>query len=232
MSLKWQTTWQSSVLIQGLILPNIYTATVTFDFNTSEKEKQIVSFDRMQFLFNGILANNMLANVENPLVTDLYNLTDTVINTLPSEPYDEILAAIIMSKIIAITENNILVDQVDVSSSLGNDISNTVTIEDLAEIDYFGGNAITAADPNTLPWWNRSGVDMTDIILFDKDSPIKIIHDSASWEDYELGWIAEKEEIVTTAEPAKVIMMNRWKPKVIKGGKDDGSRPMGPTDTN
>lgn len=225
MILTWSTSWQSTALVQDTILPNTYEATIAFEFNTPEREKQLVSFDRMQFLFNGILTGGMVASAANPLVSKLYKDFNTTINTLPLDPLDEAIAAVIMSKLVAITDNNVLIERVDVSSSLGDDICNTVYYDDLPNLEYLYHNCIKDADPSTEPWWHRPGVDMTDIIMFKKNAPEKIIHDSQGWEDYGLGWI--QEEIVPEVKgPAKVISMHGWKPKIIRGGKD-GTRPMG-----
>jgi len=229
MNLTWGTNWQSTVLVQDVILPNTYDATVAFEFNTPVKEKQMVAFDRMKFIFDMILAGNMIANVENPLVGKLYETTNTTINTLPIDPLDEAMAAVIMSKIISVTDNNILIDRIDISSSLGDNITNSVYIDDLEDLDYLRQNAIAVADPNTPAWWFRPEVDVTDIIVLKKKTA-KIIHDSQKWEDFGLGWDKE-EEVIEPKGPAKIIKMHGWKPKIIKGGKD-GTRPMGSTITD
>ena len=232
MNLTWDTSWQGMALINDMLLPNTYHASISFQFNTPERDKQLVAFDRMEYLFSQVLSGSIIADVSNPLVSVLENTLDTMINTLPTDPLDETIASVLLSKLIAITEDHILFDGISLSSSLGDHIVNSVSIEDLPAYTFLYNNALTAHKKDYISWWHRSGIDPSDI-MSEKDNVISIVSLKEDWDTVELGWVSSEEvvdEATEIKEPAKVINMHGWKPKIIAGGRD-GTRPMGPTST-
>ena len=217
--LSWHTSWQSTILVEKMILPNHFSMSVEFESGAGNDLEQMVAFDRIKYLLNNIIEGCLFASVDHPLISKLEKNFDDYIVTLPTDPMDNVIASVLFSKIISIVEGRLDISSVTFSSRLGEDVSNYIDIDDLSGMDYMIKNKIKEAT-GTAAWWHRPDAGSTDIILTTKDK-VSVMHDKQEWVDYDLDWDSIK--MTLTKEDAAVVKLpaNNWKPHVIPGGKDE-----------
>ena len=124
--LSWHTNWQSTMLVDQIILPNHFSINIEFEAGDSNELEQLVAFDRIKYYINTVLEGSLFANIDNPLVNKLEKSFNVYIITLPSEPMDHIIASVVFSKIISIVEGRLDIHSVTFSSRLGEEVSNYI----------------------------------------------------------------------------------------------------------
>jgi hypothetical protein len=217
--LSWHTNWQSTMLVDQIILPNHFSINIEFEAGDGNELEQLVAFDRIKYYINTVLEGSLFANIDNPLVNKLEKSFNVYVITLPSEPMDHIIASVVFSKIISIVEGRLDIHSVTFSSRLGEEVSNYIDTESLASMGYMINNKVKATT-GTLAWWHRPDAGSSDIITVGKDK-VSVVIDKQEWVDFDLGW--ESVKIPNGKDAASVVKLpvKSWKPKIIPGGKEE-----------
>ena len=218
--LSWHTSWQSTMLVDQILLPNYFSINIEFEAGDSNELEQLLAFDRVKYYINDVLEGSLFANIDNPLVNKLEKSFNVYIITLPSEPMDHIIASVVFSKLISIVEGRLDIHSVTFSSRLGEEVSNYIDIESLASMDYMINNKVKATT-GTPAWWHRSDAGSSDIITVGKDK-VSVVIDKQDWSDFDLGWESAKQlPVGKDAAPVIKLPVKNWKPKIIPGGKEE-----------
>jgi hypothetical protein len=205
--LSYECEFETVIVLDEYINPNKYKIKIYFDIETDNGDHQNTAFERIKIMLEAIFSNSMLINLNNPLLQILAKKTKQRIITLPTEPLDVIVAALLYSKLNAIVEGNLNIQQIDVCSSQADNICvhfDTDFAEDFQSLDceYY---KVT----EQKPWWQRSDPSTGDWFEFGKKDT-KFHLQKASW-DKTLQWNNISAE--DAASP-------KWKPTVIHGGKE------------
>ena len=217
--LSWHTNWQSTMLVDQIILPNHFSINIEFEAGDSNELEQLVAFDRIKYYINTVLEGSLFANIDNPLVNKLEKSFNVYVITLPAEPMDHIIASVVFSKIISIVEGRLDIHSVTFSSRLGEEVSNYIDTESLASMGYMINNKVKATT-GTLAWWHRPDAGSSDIITVGKDK-VSVVIDKQEWVDFDLGWESAKIPNGKDAAPVIKLPVKSWKPKIIPGGKEE-----------
>ena len=206
------------MLIDKMLIPNYFSMGIEFLSTGDDGMEQVLAFDRMQCIIETMMSGAVFANVSNPLVPKLHKNFSAYIVTLPAEPIYYIIAATLFSKLISVVEGRLIVDSVSLSSKMGSDIINIIHEDELAGMDWMSKHPIKDATGNDA-WWHRTDAGCTDILLPGKDRST-VIHDVQYWKIFELDWNSAKSP-VDTKEAQVVKFPDKWKPRIIDGGKND-----------
>ena len=139
----------------------------------------------------------------------LQKKTRQQIITLPTEPLDVIIAAVIYSKLNAICEGRLNISKVKIKSIQGDNIwvhFDEDFANDFGSLDCEFYKSIK----DEMPWWQRSDPSSGDWFEINKKE-LKFHKQKTVW-DKTLFWPEEK-----TVDNKKE---SRWKPQVIDGGKE------------
>ena len=109
--LEWSTDFTSTILLHDAVVPNTYTIKIKFNSNTDNINNQNRAFDRIKYFFRSMMHNGMIMNYKNINAETLAQFADKII-MIPEEPFDQIMVAIIHSKLINIVEGNIQITEV------------------------------------------------------------------------------------------------------------------------
>jgi hypothetical protein len=204
--LSYKVKWNSVIALEDYINPNKYTVKIHFDIVTDSGNEQNVAFELCEVFIKAILDNAILISLDNPLLPILKKKTKQRIVTLPTEPLDLVVAAMLYFKLNAITEERLIITQVDLKSDQGEDIwihfdQDFAADSSLYQIEIF-------EKLNEMPWWTRSDVSHSDWFEENKKE-IKFHKHSAEW-DKTLLWDQDETKLEKTPS---------WKPKIIDGGK-------------
>jgi hypothetical protein len=207
--LSYDCTWDTVIALDDWLGPNKYECQIYFDINTDNGDEQNTAFERCQVMLETIFHHSLFININNPLMSTFQKKTKQKIVTLPTEPLDVIVAAVIYSKLNAIVEDRLSIVKVKIRSVQGDKIWVHFD-EDFAndfgslECEYY------KSIKDEVPWWNRPDPSSGDWFEINKKE-LKFHKQKTTW-DKTLLWSSEK-----ATETKKE---SRWNPQVIDGGKE------------
>ena len=164
--------------------------------------KAIIGFQRLKVWLEGILDYIILIDVNSDLLSILQEKVGNHIMVIPGKPDDALLAALLHSKISAITEDLLEIFTISLKATDTNDIERLYRCPDkhypLPGIEYFDGDAA-----HDVPWWYRSTIDVRE---FDKTDDVEEI----AW--YSADPLADiGKEYLTNDTEADIIVFDAWK---------------------
>ena len=196
--LEWNTSFTSTILLHDSIVPNLYNITIKFNSNTDNINNQNRAFDRIKYFFHNMLNNGLIMNYKNVNADTLSQYADKII-MIPEEPFDQIMVAIIHSKLINIVEGNIQITEVRLDSWQGDNVIYTSEAFGITKL-------FTEGDFGDVQWWQH-----TKPITFNPSDPEYVI---AEWKDFNLEFDKNKEK------PQNKKKKKKFNPTIIDGGKD------------
>lgn len=173
--LEYTMGFTAGIYWEGRMVMNNYVARFYMLTNCDEPANQNIAFERLKhFVFNE-LNSTIFVSREHEQVCQQYVNAGLKITTLPAEPVDQILGIMLYCKLNAVMEDRIIVNEVELSSSLG---ENMVYLH--------------AGDENLGPfqstgWWHDSDPIHCDITLVDSDKVVAM-HRAGVWRELDLAW--------------------------------------------
>lgn len=205
--LSYEATWDSVICLEDWLSPNKYTAKIYFDIETDSGDHQNIAFERCKIFVETLMHNSLLINMDNPLVQTLHKTTKQKIITLPNEPLDVIIAAILYHKLNAISEGNMIINQIKIKSDQGDNVWVHFD-EDFAMAFGSLENSMYEKINSEKPWWYRPDASSCDWFEI-KKKEVKFHLHKVAW-DKSLSWDTDEDN-----KKSNLL----WKPHVIDGGK-------------
>jgi hypothetical protein len=207
--LSYDCTWDTVIVLDNWLGPNRYECKIYFDIETENGDEQNIAFERCQIMLETIFNHGVFININNPLLLTFQKKTKQKIITLPTEPLDVIVAAVIYSKLNAVCEGRLNIAKVKIKSVQGDNI--WVHFDEDFANDFGSLDCdLYASLKNEMPWWQRPDPATGDWFEVNKKE-LKFHKQNSIW-DKTLLWPEGK-----TLELKKE---SRWKPQVIDGGKE------------
>jgi len=194
--LEWSTEFTSTILLHESVVPNTYTVRIKFNSNTDNINNQNRAFDRIKYFFQSMMHNGMIMNYKNINADTLAQFADKII-MIPEEPFDQIMVAIIHSKLINIVEGNIQITEVKLESWQGDDVAYTSESYGITKLFIEG-------DFGEVQWWQHAKP-----VTFNPSDPDYKIPE---WKDFNLEFDKKKEKPQNKKS-------KKFNPTIIDGGK-------------
>lgn len=182
--------FQACVHFQDTFLMNIYEFTLIIEVNTDNIREQNVAMDRIKYLVYESIENSIFVNFTDTKAIENYTKAGLKVCVVPEEPYDQIIALLLLLKLNAICENKLKIIDIKITSKLSDDVKFNENIDTAT-------NAITTAG-----WWNEIHPNLCSSSQNKKEKIVKLVKDS--WNELGLGWKEKKvksAEIVFTTHP-------------------------------
>lgn len=185
-------------VIENALLPNSFEVGVTFSVNTPNTHEQNVAFQRIKHLVNEELNCTIIVHKTSPIFKTLNKFQNKIV-VLPDDGPDWMLSCALLFKLNAIAEGRFTINQVEVSSSLGDHISYYAIWEEKDLV------AESLSDLQTADrWWNNSDICFNRFQKFN------------TWKAIGLDWQLQK-----TAQDVNIEKVIQFKPKIVKGGNSN-----------
>lgn len=177
--LKKILSWSSGLVYGDDFMVNNYTAQIHFVTNTSDIQAQNIAYERIKAWVD-IMDDAIFIHDQNALVKSYSNIGARLI-PLPVEPVDQIIGIMLYLKLNAITEDRLVVMDVEISSDKGDGM---IYLHDHKEptLESMLGDS-WCSDPRPV-WDNHK-----------KRSGGKIVNlgRQSEWKDHDLAWEAKNE---------------------------------------
>jgi hypothetical protein len=187
MNVRLQKTWawNSGIVYDGNYTINEYLATVHMTTVTDDHVQQNIAYERMKYWFDAVMTNAVFVNQESDLV-DAYRVTGQRVMTLPNDPIDQIMGMMLYLKLNAITENRIVITDVELSSNEGDHMT------------YIHSVGETVGPFESEGWWLESGLAYTNVVKPRGKSKVVNLVRFPEWANVGLGWEENPEQTAST----------------------------------
>jgi hypothetical protein len=178
MSVKLEKTFsfQAGVHFQDKFLMNLYDFTLSMEVLTDCIIEQNIAMERIKYFLFDCLENSIFVNEKEKKVIDNYSTAGIKVCTVPDDPYDQIIATILLLKLRAITESRLLITDIYLVSKLSDDVKFWLEIDDIESMYTNEG------------WWNKSSTCITDAPKSNKKDKILKLFNNTEWNDVGLHW--------------------------------------------
>jgi hypothetical protein len=223
--LTWTTEFMATAILEDYICANAYTMTISFDSLTDDAAEQSVALRRLRSFVDTVLEGSVLIWMEDTRLDQFREWTtqaSQALITLPSEPSDMAMVAVLWHKLNSIAEGKLNVETLSLSSRAGDDI--TIHFNSEFADDSNLASAEKFEPLGTLPWWFRTDASTFDQIVIG-EGDVKLNIDSREWGE---GLIfVDPAERKNRAKLKKVVdndatdlqTKGKFKPEIIDGGK-------------
>jgi len=178
--LQYDLDFLGGIYYQDLLQLNQYRVSLNLTTQTTNPADTNIAMERLKCFVLGELESTVFINQAMMERGELMNMMGINITTLPEEPVDQIIGIMLFQKLNAIMEGRMIVDSLDISSSLGDNI-------------WYQHDDQDSVGPFAQPgWWNDSGPGHSLLPLTAADNVVKITDNQ--WREYDLEWPEETAE--------------------------------------
>jgi len=167
----------------------------TYDFllsmlvETDIPKEHTIAMDRFDLFIKNAATNAVFINEDKHEEIEKYEEAGLKIITLPGEPFDQIVAMVLLLKLNAIMENRIKITDITISSLLGEGIRYPIVTETAENADMMLGDK----------WWHNSDMETTNqtVFKFEPENNIVKLFDDSIWAQYDLSWKDKPKNLLT-----------------------------------
>ncbi len=168
--------FQTGLYFENKFHVNVYDIAASMLVETDSIKEQNIAMDRAIHFLTEVLSNSILVHSANSDVIKKYENVDLRVCELPQEPYDQIIAMVVLLKLNSIMENRLKITDLVIGSSLSDGVRFNI-VSEVAESTFSGKH-----------WWNSSCLAITNHRTdgIDHDKVIKLFNDD--WTGLGLSW--------------------------------------------
>ena len=168
--------FQAGLYFEDKFHIGVYDITLSMLVETESIKEQNIAMDRIIHFLYEVMQNSVLVSSDNQDIIKKYQSVDLHVCELPKEPYDQILAMILLLKLNSITEDRLKITDLVMSSSLSDGVRYNV-VSEVAESAFSGRY-----------WWNSAciAINSLDYEIGDPSKVIKLFTDD--WVNLGLSW--------------------------------------------
>jgi len=159
----------------GELQMNSYTVKLFILTNSLDGTINNIALDRIKYFVYREMDSTIFINHKDEDQCRLYLDANIKITTIPEEPIDQLVGIMLFNKLTAIVEDRLIIDEIEISSGLGDGIiymhSQEENIDDLPIPD----------------WWATSDLAHCDAKFLDDDEYITLANVTI-WRDLDLQW--------------------------------------------
>lgn len=168
--------FQTGLHFENKFHVNVYDITLSMLVETDSIKEQNIAMDRAIYFLTEVLSNSILVHSANSDIIKKYENVDLRVCELPQEPYDQIIAMVVLLKLNSIMENRLKITDLVIGSSLSDGVRFNI-VSETAESTFSGKY-----------WWNSPCLLITNHIsdCIDHNKVIKLFNDD--WTGLGLSW--------------------------------------------
>jgi hypothetical protein len=189
--------FQSAIHIDNSFVINPYKISLWMDVHTESVDEQNIAMDRIKYFIDEGLDNCLFISVmQDKNTIENYLKAGIKICTLPDEPFDQVVAAVILCKVNAITEGKLLVTEIKIKSRICDEVEFYISSDE--EIEFLNESEkhwYTTSNTSNNDWTKKSSK---------KEKIVELKKEVLDWADLGLGWNNK----LKITEDADVVYLN------------------------
>ena len=178
--IKQQFAFQAAVYVEETFLMNIYEITLKMHVVTGDSKEQNIAMSRINYMIEDCFQNCVFVHQTETAVIEKYIAANLKVSTTPDEPYDQLLAILLLTKLNIITEGRLLITDITLSSGLSDGI----------EFLYSPALEHTPLTTGIFNWWNELNTKIVDFPKREtkKEKIVKLVKKTNDWAHLNLEW--------------------------------------------
>ena len=178
--IKQQFAFQAAVYVEETFLMNIYEITLKMHVVTGDSKEQNIAMSRINYMIEDCFQNCVFVHQTETAVIEKYIAANLKVSTTPDEPYDQLLAILLLTKLNIITEGRLLITDITLSSGLSDGI----------EFLYSPALEHTPLTTGISNWWNELNTKIVDFPKREtkKEKIVKLVKKTNDWAHLNLEW--------------------------------------------
>jgi hypothetical protein len=167
---------QTAVHYNGKFNTNTYSITLSMLVEEcDDPDEPNIAMDRATYFIENYIQSSLLINIDEKIAVERYKTAGINICELPSEPHDQIFAAVLLLKLNAIMEGRIKITDLLIGSAMSNGVRYNV-VSEVAESTLSGNY-----------WWNKMCLATCDESELTTGNVVKLFEDDP-WIETGLSW--------------------------------------------
>jgi len=157
---------------------NSYQIGLNIEVNTIEIREQNIAMERIK-LFLATLEDCVFVNEQEKAAIENYKKAGLKVCTLPDDPYDQVVAVVLMKKLNTITEEKLTIYDISILSLVCDDVKFYVSIHDQTEYDEIKNS-----------WWTQNNIAIIDDVKksHKKDKIVPLHKNTLDWNNVGLNF--------------------------------------------
>jgi hypothetical protein len=173
-------SFTAGIHYNGELQMNNYTVKLFILTNSLDGTINNIALDRIKYFVYREMDSTIFINHKEEEQCRLYLDANIKITTIPEEPIDQLVGIMLFNKLTAIVEDRLIIDEIEISSGLGDGIV------------YIHSQEENVDDLPIPEWWSTSDLAHCDAAFLDDDEYITLAN-MTIWRDLELQWPDEAE---------------------------------------
>lgn len=171
-------TFKAAAHYDDTFIINLYNLIMYMDVTTEDVREQNIALERIKYITEVCLENCIFVDYKNTKAIEAYSKANIKVCSLPEEPFDQVVAAVLLSKFNAITEKKLFVNEIEICSDLCDDVKFFVSHDE--NIEFYAKNGV---------WWTDNSP-----LIFDlpkkikKDKIVELRKELGDWNTIGLSW--------------------------------------------
>ena len=164
---------------EGKFTINTYLLKLNMEVATEDIREQNIAMERIKYLLEECFDSCVFVDQQDIAALDNYTKAGMKVSTIPDGPYDQIIGAVLMNKFNTVTEKMLYIDEIQISSVIGDDVDFYIASDD--DIPLLGtGNH----------WWRENNTSISDWVKKPnkKDKIVELKKEIPDWSDIGLSW--------------------------------------------
>lgn len=182
-------SFDSGIHHDGSFMVNRYQLTLHLDIHTDNIRCQNIALERIKYIIEGCLENSVLVNEKCSDAISKFQEAGLKVCSLPDDPYDQVVAAILLRKLNAITEGKVEATEIVILSKICDGVNFFISAD---ESHSFG--------IGTGKWWSENSPSICSHPKKEHTKIVEIRKESPTWVELGLTW--EDQEVSNDNEIA------------------------------
>jgi hypothetical protein len=182
--IKFPITFTAGIFYGGNLQMNNYMVNLSMLTNSMDGAINNIALDRIKYFIYHEIESSIFINSADTERCAKFIDAGLKITTIPDEPVDQLIGIMLYYKLAAITEERLIIDEIEISSSLGDGLV------------YMHGEHENVDELAVPDWWKTVDLVHCDTELIEPDE-IVTLADLNVWRDLNLDWPSEEEESET-----------------------------------
>ena len=178
--LRTSISFVAGVFYEGMVRMNNYHVSLSMTTNSGSSENYNIALDRMKYFFAECIDSSILINEEETDQCKKFVKAGLKLVTLPEEPVEQIIGMKLYCKLNAIADDHIIVNEVEISSELGD------------QVVFFHSDGEFQGPFVESGWWSQSDLTHYNKELNVKDNIMSMSRRN-TWKDLDLDWPIDTE---------------------------------------
>lgn len=167
--------FQSGLHFEGKFYINAYDIVLSMLVDTNSIHEQNVAMDRILYYLKEIMQNAVLVHMLDVEAINKYKNAGVRVCELPDEPWDQIVAMVLLTKLNAVVEGRLKITDLVMGSSMSEGVRYSIVSEEAENI--LNGNF----------WWNNPSLSFTNDTEPMPENVVKLFRDD-EWASTGLVW--------------------------------------------